>query len=312
MTDQTMYVILLGPPGAGKGTQAVQTAERTGLLHLSTGDMFRENLRNGTELGNLAKTYMDKGELVPDDVTIRMLLERIGRDDASAGCLFDGFPRTVEQARALDQALNEQGDEIAVTVLIDVSYEEITRRLGGRVSCASCGSVFHEIFNPPNADSPLLRQREHDPARRRQAGGDRQPLAGLRRSDRAAGRLLHRGWQSVEGERRAVATSSRRRSARCLAGSEQLDSEQLRNRPMSNSQRPRQVILKTDAEASNRCDRPGRMVGETLAELAEMVKPGRKLSELDQYVIDKYERPGSDSDVPRLPGISAHDLRICQ
>ncbi len=154
MTDQTLYVILLGPPGAGKGTQAVQTAERTGLLHLSTGDMFRENLRNGTDLGNLAKTYMDKGELVPDDVTIRMLLERIGRDDAKVGCLFDGFPRTVEQARALDDALREQGNEIAVTVLIDVSNEEITRRLGGRVSCSTCGSVFHDIFNPPKADSP--------------------------------------------------------------------------------------------------------------------------------------------------------------
>lgn len=149
-----MYVILLGPPGAGKGTQAVQTAERTGLLHLSTGDMFRENLRNGTELGNLAKTFMDQGDLVPDDVTIRMLLERIGRDDAKAGCLFDGFPRTVEQAKALDEALRDQGDEIAVTVLIDVSNEAITHRLGGRVSCASCGSVFHEAFNPPDAGSP--------------------------------------------------------------------------------------------------------------------------------------------------------------
>ncbi len=153
-THQTMYVILLGPPGAGKGTQAVQTAERTGLLHLSTGDMFRENLRNGTELGTLAKTYMDNGELVPDAVTIRMLLERIGRADAQAGCLFDGFPRTVEQARALDEALTAQGNEIAVTVLIDVSNEEITRRLGGRVSCASCGSVFHEVFNPPDAAQP--------------------------------------------------------------------------------------------------------------------------------------------------------------
>ena len=152
--SQTMYVILLGPPGAGKGTQAVQTAERTGLLHLSTGDMFRENLRIGTELGNLAKTYMDAGELVPDDVTIGMLLERIGRDDARAGCLFDGFPRTVEQARALDEALTARGQEIAVTVLIDVSNEEITRRLGGRVSCATCGSVFHEVFNPPDPSKP--------------------------------------------------------------------------------------------------------------------------------------------------------------
>ena len=149
-----MYVILLGPPGAGKGTQAVQTAQRTGLLHLSTGDMFREHLRGGTELGQLAKGYMDRGELVPDEVTISMLLERIGRDDAKAGCLFDGFPRTVEQAAALDQALGEQDDGIAVTVLIDVSNEEITRRLGGRVSCATCGSVFHQIFNPPNSEAP--------------------------------------------------------------------------------------------------------------------------------------------------------------
>lgn len=151
---RTMYVILLGPPGAGKGTQAVQTAERTGLLHLSTGDMFRENLRNGTELGALAKTYMDRGELVPDEVTISMLLERIGRDDARAGCLFDGFPRTVEQAKALDDALSSQGDEIAVTVLIDVSNDEITRRLGGRISCSTCGSVFHKVFNPLKPDDP--------------------------------------------------------------------------------------------------------------------------------------------------------------
>ncbi len=167
MTDRSTYVILLGPPGAGKGTQAVQTAERTGLLHLSTGDMFRENLRNGTELGQLAKTYMDQGELVPDDVTIRMLLERIDRDDARAGCLFDGFPRTVEQAKALDDALQAQGDDIAVTVLIDVSNAEITRRLGGRVSCASCGSVFHQIFNPPDESAPCcgdlnLVQRDDD------------------------------------------------------------------------------------------------------------------------------------------------------
>lgn len=197
-----MYVILLGPPGAGKGTQAVQTAERTGLLHLSTGDMFRENLRNGTELGNLAKTYMDKGELVPDDVTIRMLLERIGRDDARAGCLFDGFPRTVEQARALDKALGEQGNEIAVTVLIDVSNEEITRRLGGRVSCATCGSVFHEIFNPPDAEHPCCQdvnmiQRDDDKpeaiANRLQVYADQtEPLVAYYR---AAGKL-----SSVNGE----------------------------------------------------------------------------------------------------------------
>ena len=162
-----MYVILLGPPGAGKGTQAVAAAQATGLLHLSTGDMFRENLRLGTELGETAKGYMDQGELVPDEVTIGMLLERIAREDARAGVLFDGFPRTVGQAEALDAALAGQGEEIAVTVLIDVANEEIVRRLGGRVSCSTCGSVFHEVFNPPSAEKPCcgdvqMMQRDDD------------------------------------------------------------------------------------------------------------------------------------------------------
>ena len=158
-SSASLYVILLGPPGAGKGTQAVQAAQRTGLLHLSTGDMFREHLRGGTELGQLAKTYMDKGELVPDDVTIRMLLERIDRDDARAGTLFDGFPRTVEQAKALDDALESRGDQIAVAALIDVSNEAIIDRLGGRISCAACGSVFHKLFNPPDDNDPCCDSR---------------------------------------------------------------------------------------------------------------------------------------------------------
>lgn len=163
----SLYVVLLGPPGAGKGTQAVEAAKRTGLLHLSTGDMFREHLRGGTELGQLAKGYMDQGELVPDEVTIRMLLERIDREDARAGCLFDGFPRTVEQARALDGALEGRGDRVSVAALIDVSDAEIVRRLGGRVSCASCGMVFHREFNPPSEGSPCcgevdLVQRDDD------------------------------------------------------------------------------------------------------------------------------------------------------
>lgn len=143
------YVILLGPPGAGKGTQAATAAAATGLLHLATGDMFRENVRGGTELGMLAKGYMDRGELVPDEVTIGMLLERIGRDDAATGCLLDGFPRTVEQAEALDAALADRGDRIAAVLLIDVGDDEVLRRLGGRWSCAECGAVFHEVFNPP-------------------------------------------------------------------------------------------------------------------------------------------------------------------
>lgn len=151
-TTTGTYVILLGPPGAGKGTQAVNLAQRTGLLHLATGDMFRENVRNQTELGREAQRYMERGELVPDELTISMLLDRLGRDDAQLGSLLDGFPRTLEQAEALDAALAEQGAEIAAALLIDVSNDEVLRRLGGRWSCPDCGAVFHEVFSPPQAE----------------------------------------------------------------------------------------------------------------------------------------------------------------
>lgn len=144
-----MYVILLGPPGAGKGTQAASLAERTGVLHLATGDMFRENVRGQTELGVLAKQYMDKGELVPDDVTIRMLLDRIARPDAEKGVLLDGFPRTVEQARALDAALGQRDARIGKALLIDVGADEVKQRLSGRWTCPEDGSVYHETNNPP-------------------------------------------------------------------------------------------------------------------------------------------------------------------
>lgn len=119
------YVILLGPPGAGKGTQALNLAERTGLLHLATGDMFRENVRNQTELGIEAQRYMERGELVPDELTISMLLDRLSRADAQLGSLLDGFPRTTEQAEALDAALAEQDAEIAAALLIDVANDEV-------------------------------------------------------------------------------------------------------------------------------------------------------------------------------------------
>ena len=151
-TPTGTYVILLGPPGAGKGTQAVNLAQRTGLLHLATGDMFRENVRNQTELGQQAQRYMERGELVPDELTISMLLDRLSRDDAQLGSLLDGFPRTLEQAEALDVALAEQGAEIAAALLIDVSNNEVLRRLGGRWSCPDCGAVFHEVFSPPQAE----------------------------------------------------------------------------------------------------------------------------------------------------------------
>ncbi len=144
-----MFVVLLGPPGAGKGTQARRLTGATGLLHLSTGDMFRENVRDGTELGVLAKGYMDRGELVPDEVTIAMLLERIARPDAADGAMFDGFPRNVAQAQALDEALAGRGAAIDRALLIAVSDGELEGRLGGRWLCRACGAVYHERNDPP-------------------------------------------------------------------------------------------------------------------------------------------------------------------
>lgn len=144
-----MFIVLLGPPGAGKGTQAQRVATSTGLVHISTGDMFRENVREGTELGKLAATYMDRGELVPDEVTIRMLIERIGRPDAVEGAMFDGFPRNVVQARALDEALHARGSRIDRALLISVRDAELVARLGGRWICRGCGQLYHERNDPP-------------------------------------------------------------------------------------------------------------------------------------------------------------------
>jgi len=146
-----MFVVLLGPPGAGKGTQAQRIAAATRLLHLSTGDMFRENVKNQTDLGRLAGTYMDKGELVPDEVTIKMLLERINRPDAADGAMFDGFPRNVVQARALDEALACRGAKIDRALLISVADDELIARLGGRWICRACGHLYHERNDPPKA-----------------------------------------------------------------------------------------------------------------------------------------------------------------
>ena len=144
-----MFIVLLGPPGAGKGTQAQRIAAATSLLHISTGDMFRENVKNGSELGKLADCYMAKGELVPDDVTIRMLLERITRPDATGGAMFDGFPRNVIQATALDKALSERGATIDRALLIAVADDELIGRLGGRWICRGCGALYHERNDPP-------------------------------------------------------------------------------------------------------------------------------------------------------------------
>ncbi|MBI4300712.1 MAG: adenylate kinase [Chloroflexi bacterium] len=144
-----MYIILLGAPGAGKGTQAVTLAKETGLAHVASGDIFREAAASGSELGLLAKSYMDRGELVPDDVTIRMVLERISRPDCAKGVILDGFPRTVEQAVALDAALAEMGKAIGKVLYIKVSTEELLRRLSGRWICRQCQTPYHMVSAPP-------------------------------------------------------------------------------------------------------------------------------------------------------------------
>ena len=145
-----MRMILLGLPGAGKGTQAKLIAERVGLLHVSTGDMFRDASAEGTELGKRAQGYMSRGELMPDEVTIGMLLERIAEPDAEPGFMLDGFPRTIAQAEALDVALAERGGAIDVVLYIEVPEDELIARLSGRWTCPGCGAIYHEQSNPPD------------------------------------------------------------------------------------------------------------------------------------------------------------------
>jgi adenylate kinase len=143
------YVVLLGGPGAGKGTQAEMLVKELGTPQVSTGDLFRENLRNETELGKLAKGYMDRGELVPDQVTVDMVRERFRRPDCAGGALFDGFPRTIRQAEGLDALLVEMGEEVAVVPYIKVDPRTLLERLAGRWTCRQCGAMYHVIFSPP-------------------------------------------------------------------------------------------------------------------------------------------------------------------
>ena len=166
----TLRVILLGPPGAGKGTQAALIAQRNGVAHIASGDLFRKHLNDGTNLGRLAKAFMDKGELVPDDVTIKMVLERMAEPDAEVGYVLDGFPRTLEQARALDEALDPKRQQVMSAPLIEVDTEELVRRLAGRWICANCQAPYHEVSSPPlelgkcDACGGRLYQREDDKA----------------------------------------------------------------------------------------------------------------------------------------------------
>jgi len=144
-----MYIILLGAPGAGKGTQAVYLAQKLGLIHIATGDLFRQAIEQGTELGMQAKSYMERGILSPDELTIEMVFERMSAQDCESGVVFDGFPRNLNQAKALDGALAEQNKAIDKVIYIKVSEEELIRRLGGRWICRECQTPYHATDSPP-------------------------------------------------------------------------------------------------------------------------------------------------------------------
>ena len=147
-----MNLVMLGPPGAGKGTQAALLAERLGIAHVASGDLFREALKEQTELGLTAKSYMDRGELVPDEVTIAMVRERLQRPDCDGGVILDGFPRTIEQAEALEGLLAEQNKRIDAVLFVDATEDELVRRLSSRWTCRNCQAVYNIISNPPHKE----------------------------------------------------------------------------------------------------------------------------------------------------------------
>ena len=148
-----MKIIMLGAPGAGKGTQAKKIAAKYQIPHISTGDIFRANIKEGTELGTKAKAYMDKGELVPDELTCDLVVDRISKPDAANGYVLDGFPRTIPQAEALTRALNERGEKIDFAINVEVPDENIVRRMGGRRACLKCGATYHVEYNAPKVEN---------------------------------------------------------------------------------------------------------------------------------------------------------------
>ncbi len=147
-----MKIIMLGAPGAGKGTQAKMIADKYGVPHISTGDIFRANIKNGTELGMEEKKYMDQGLLVPDELTVRILLDRVAQDDCKNGYVLDGFPRTIPQAEVLDSELTKLGDHIDYAINVDVPDENIVKRMSGRRACLTCGATYHIEHVPPKKE----------------------------------------------------------------------------------------------------------------------------------------------------------------
>lgn len=147
-----MKIIMLGAPGAGKGTQAKRIADKWQIPHVSTGDIFRANIKNGTELGMEAKKYMDKGALVPDELTVKILLDRVAQEDCKNGYVLDGFPRTIPQAEVLDKELTELGDSIDYAINVDVPDENIVNRMSGRRACVACGATYHVVYAPTKTE----------------------------------------------------------------------------------------------------------------------------------------------------------------
>ena len=143
-----MKIIMLGAPGAGKGTQAKMIAEKYSIPHISTGDIFRANIKNGTELGKKAKSYMDQGQLVPDELTLDLIMDRFKEDDCKNGYVLDGFPRTIPQAEALDAALKAEGEKVDFAIDVDVPDENIVKRMGGRRACVNCGATYPIVYSP--------------------------------------------------------------------------------------------------------------------------------------------------------------------
>lgn len=147
-----MKIIMLGAPGAGKGTQAKMIAAKYGVPHISTGDIFRANIKNGTELGAKAKEYMDKGLLVPDELVVDLVIDRFKADDCAKGYILDGFPRTIPQAEALDKALSAIGDSVDYAINVEVPDENIIERMSGRRACVGCGATYHIVYNPTKVE----------------------------------------------------------------------------------------------------------------------------------------------------------------
>lgn len=222
--NSPLYIILLGAPGAGKGTQARLLAERLGIPQVASGDLFRENLSQRTPLGLLAKGYMDRGELVPDDITIQMVQERLARPDAEHGAILDGFPRTIAQAEALERALAQAGRRIACVPYIKVSEKTLLLRLGGRWICPVCQATYHVLYSPPKVagvcdkDGSPLYQRPDDTEEtaRNRLQVYFQQTAPLIEHYRRQGLLVEvDGEQSIEAVQSALATAI----AECVAGS---------------------------------------------------------------------------------------------